>query len=474
MPHRPRPPLLKNLPCPPCPPHHHRLEEAHTQIGRTLTHEIYLKGSGFTKVFPPMLVFDPHIEKDDFVVQVSSSSREDDRREKVFCKGAGYNAVSWCLNQCFSASDRCVPVQASPVDRGCSLVLSFGRMCAVRRVLMGCGVVQDAFWHWSCVVVEKLLSFPFGVGRDVSLAVVSSRPPYLEPLPLSHHSTGQHRSAQCRVRSIHNNHRHVYHSSFRVQFSSFAPMLAATSYHLSIPPAAPLNGAFILAFIRTPKLTALRAICTFRPKLSKAPTPLPCAAQVMNRTSIKVSLAGKGSEARGWLPEGQTGTLSVRVINTGGGMFQFEKVRRRFLVGMPCFALSPPGCTGLLSVVVEYVCCVLLCGVFFLYSLVADDDDDIVVVVAAPICCCNRHIPANPGCTDGLHTTCMKACVYCNVPCTMMRVYFSVCLVSPPSLHAMATMMFCMFWLKRQDWIVVMRCLLLLFRMHCVLLVCVI
>lgn len=48
--------------------------------------------------------------------------------------------------------------------------------------------------------------------------------------------------------------------------------------------------------------------------------------QVMNRTSIKVSLAGKGSEARGWLPEGQNGTLSVRVINTGGGMFQFEEV----------------------------------------------------------------------------------------------------------------------------------------------------
>lgn len=47
-----------------------RLEESHTEIGRTLTHELYLKGSGFTKTFPPMIVFDPSIERDHFMVQV--------------------------------------------------------------------------------------------------------------------------------------------------------------------------------------------------------------------------------------------------------------------------------------------------------------------------------------------------------------------------------------------------------------------
>eukprot|EP00752_Nemacystus_decipiens_P008401 g7511.t1 len=47
--------------------------------------------------------------------------------------------------------------------------------------------------------------------------------------------------------------------------------------------------------------------------------------QVMNRTSIKVSLAGKGSEGRGWMPAEQTGELYVRKINTGAGMFEFEK-----------------------------------------------------------------------------------------------------------------------------------------------------
>lgn len=46
----------------------------------------------------------------------------------------------------------------------------------------------------------------------------------------------------------------------------------------------------------------------------------------MNRTSIKVSLKGKGSGARGWLPEGTTGELSVSAINTGAGIYNFEKV----------------------------------------------------------------------------------------------------------------------------------------------------
>jgi len=51
-----------------------RLEESYAEIGRTLTHELYLKGSGFTKKFPPMIVFDPSIEKDHFMVQVRVSS----------------------------------------------------------------------------------------------------------------------------------------------------------------------------------------------------------------------------------------------------------------------------------------------------------------------------------------------------------------------------------------------------------------
>ncbi|CAN0066429.1 unnamed protein product [Pylaiella littoralis] len=47
-----------------------KLEESHTEIGRTLTHELNLKGSGFTKVFPPMIIFDPAIQREDYVVQV--------------------------------------------------------------------------------------------------------------------------------------------------------------------------------------------------------------------------------------------------------------------------------------------------------------------------------------------------------------------------------------------------------------------
>eukprot|EP00903_Cladosiphon_okamuranus_P015736 g14524.t1 len=47
-----------------------QLDESHKEIGRTLTHEMYLTGSGFTKVFPPILVFEPHIEKEDVSVQV--------------------------------------------------------------------------------------------------------------------------------------------------------------------------------------------------------------------------------------------------------------------------------------------------------------------------------------------------------------------------------------------------------------------
>lgn len=52
------------------------MEESHKEIGRTLTHEMYIKGSGFAKVFPPILVFEPHIDKEDFAVQVG----EDDLR----------------------------------------------------------------------------------------------------------------------------------------------------------------------------------------------------------------------------------------------------------------------------------------------------------------------------------------------------------------------------------------------------------
>lgn len=39
-----------------------------------MTHELYLRGSGFTKVFPPLIVFAPPIEKEDYTVQVSGGT----------------------------------------------------------------------------------------------------------------------------------------------------------------------------------------------------------------------------------------------------------------------------------------------------------------------------------------------------------------------------------------------------------------
>lgn len=38
---------------------------------------------------------------------------------------------------------------------------------------------------------------------------------------------------------------------------------------------------------------------------------------------MKLSLAGAGA---GWMAEGTTGNLSVKVVNTGAGMFAFEQV----------------------------------------------------------------------------------------------------------------------------------------------------
>lgn len=54
---------------------------------------------------------------------------------------------------------------------------------------------------------------------------------------------------------------------------------------------------------------------------------LPCFlfhAQVENRTHVKVALARRQS---GWMPEGETGDLFVRAVNTGAGMYGFDKVR---------------------------------------------------------------------------------------------------------------------------------------------------
>ncbi|CAN0080830.1 unnamed protein product, partial [Ectocarpus sp. 6 AP-2014] len=59
-----------------------RLEPSLQEIGRTLTHELYLRGTGFTKAFPPIITFEPladrdapedrdaPIDRDDFMVQV--------------------------------------------------------------------------------------------------------------------------------------------------------------------------------------------------------------------------------------------------------------------------------------------------------------------------------------------------------------------------------------------------------------------
>ncbi|CAM9180767.1 unnamed protein product [Scytosiphon promiscuus] len=51
-----------------------KLEPSHKEIGRTLTHEFYIKGSGFTKKFPPLIIFYPPIEKDDYAVQVMNKT----------------------------------------------------------------------------------------------------------------------------------------------------------------------------------------------------------------------------------------------------------------------------------------------------------------------------------------------------------------------------------------------------------------
>lgn len=43
----------------------------------------------------------------------------------------------------------------------------------------------------------------------------------------------------------------------------------------------------------------------------------------MNRTAVKLSLASFGG---GWMPQGETGNLRVRAINTGGGMYMMDEV----------------------------------------------------------------------------------------------------------------------------------------------------
>ena len=47
------------------------LESSHREISRTRTHELSMRGTGFTNAFPPLIVFDPHIDRDDYVVHVS-------------------------------------------------------------------------------------------------------------------------------------------------------------------------------------------------------------------------------------------------------------------------------------------------------------------------------------------------------------------------------------------------------------------
>lgn len=48
-----------------------RLESSEQEISRTRTHELTIEGTGFTRVFPPLIVFDPHIDRENYVVKVS-------------------------------------------------------------------------------------------------------------------------------------------------------------------------------------------------------------------------------------------------------------------------------------------------------------------------------------------------------------------------------------------------------------------
>lgn len=45
--------------------------------------------------------------------------------------------------------------------------------------------------------------------------------------------------------------------------------------------------------------------------------------QVIDRNHVKVVLAKTGA---GWMDEGESGDLFVKVVNTGAGLYPFEKV----------------------------------------------------------------------------------------------------------------------------------------------------
>lgn len=40
------------------------------EIRRTMTHELVIQGTGFTRAFSPLFVFDPHIDKQHYLVHV--------------------------------------------------------------------------------------------------------------------------------------------------------------------------------------------------------------------------------------------------------------------------------------------------------------------------------------------------------------------------------------------------------------------
>lgn len=44
--------------------------QSSVEIRRSMTHELVIQGKGFTRVFPPIFVFDPPIARPDYVVHV--------------------------------------------------------------------------------------------------------------------------------------------------------------------------------------------------------------------------------------------------------------------------------------------------------------------------------------------------------------------------------------------------------------------
>lgn len=51
-----------------------RVKNGTVSLSRTLTHDLIIEGTGFTSVYPPHFVFQPPLERDDYVVKVSHTT----------------------------------------------------------------------------------------------------------------------------------------------------------------------------------------------------------------------------------------------------------------------------------------------------------------------------------------------------------------------------------------------------------------